>query len=152
MDCAHYECSHRLGISHSRPLWTALTMSVTGPARIGATRRRHESNPVWLTLLRVESLVHPRHSSTFVLHYNGESLLLVIPLTQRGIPCTSYRAQQCTLERQPRSTSSPCVANDHCGVYFAGQRSVVVTESAYHSSKITYHKKQQQQRQRLSVG
>ena len=31
---------------------------------------RHESNPVWLTLLRFDSLVHPRHRSTFVLHCN----------------------------------------------------------------------------------
>ena len=34
---------------------------------------RHGANmsqtPVWLTLLRFESLVHPRHRSTFVLHY-----------------------------------------------------------------------------------
>ena len=40
--------------------------------------RRHESNPVWLTLLRFESLVHPRHRSTFVLHC--KLLLLVVLL------------------------------------------------------------------------
>ena len=47
--------------------------------RLGLVRhgRRHESNLVWLTLLRFESLVHPRHLSTFVLHCNEVFLLFL---------------------------------------------------------------------------
>ena len=53
-------------------IWATPICFSVGPAQIGATWCRHESNPVWLTLLRFESLVDSRHHSTFVLHYKEE--------------------------------------------------------------------------------